>query len=253
MVSLGLPIDLEREIFECAALSRPKRIDRQPIFLRQPLIQVINSKLGSFFGDSVRHLMIPHVPESDTEGQFILSACTGVEDLWIYELPPYLLPFTRNLRLKRLHCGLTELFTSKEVDFTHPLFANITHLELIDSPEQFDQENGHSEHISPIAVHQDNTKLMKDPRFVVMQCEEFEKDWQMGAHTGEDYWARADAFVAKRRSGDVGRLMCLRTLYEIESSDHHGSPAGTGALTRTRTRQNPYPRSRGSGNTVQMA
>jgi hypothetical protein len=28
------------------------------------------------------------------------------------------------------------------------------------------------------------------------------------------------------------------------SSDRYGPPAGIGALTRTRTRQNPYPRSR---------
>ncbi|KAJ7763012.1 hypothetical protein B0H16DRAFT_1528478, partial [Mycena metata] len=283
MAPLALPIDLEREIFECAALCRPvgipalmlvawrvktwvepllyrtivlwpthrfasmpERIDRQPTFLRKPLIQVIKSKPASFFHDSVRHLMIPEVPENDTEGQFILSACTGVEDLWIYQLPPYLLPFTRNLPLRRLHCGLTELFVSKDVDFTHPLFANITHLELIDSPKEFDQEkwsglalipnlthlafNGlnflslwavlldqcrslrllvclvgssHSEVILSLAARQDDERLPRDPRFVVMQCEEFEKDWQMGAHTGEDYWARGEAVVAKHRSGEV--------------------------------------------------
>ncbi|KAJ7669851.1 hypothetical protein DFH06DRAFT_1320898 [Mycena polygramma] len=41
-----------------------------------------------------------------------------------------------------------------------------------------------------------------------MQCEEYEKDWQMGAHTGADYWARAEAFVALRRSGEIDPLDC---------------------------------------------
>ncbi|KAJ7022963.1 hypothetical protein C8F04DRAFT_1272030 [Mycena alexandri] len=44
--------------------------------------------------------------------------------------------------------------------------------------------------------------------------------------------------VDVRMCGRVAILVCLR------DSDHHGSPAGTGALTRARTRQNPYPCSR---------
>jgi hypothetical protein len=46
-------------------------------------------------------------------------------------------------------------------------------------------------------------KLRRDIRFVLMWCEEFEKDWQMGAHAGADYWACAEAFVTRRRSGEI--------------------------------------------------
>ncbi|KAJ7177074.1 hypothetical protein C8R46DRAFT_1078109, partial [Mycena filopes] len=288
MSASRLPSDLEREIFEFAALSRatgiptlmlvawrvktwvepllyrtivvwpthrfasmPERIDRQPIFRRQPLIQIMKSKPASFFQNAVRHVMISHLPEEDTEGQFILSTCPGIEDLWTYGIFPYMLPLMSSLRLKRLHCGLSDLLSSTATDFTHPLFANLTHLEVMDSPDQLQSEldkwagiaqipnlthlafndmdflplwaifldrcpslrllasivsgwaRAWAKATEELADHPDGVTLMKDPRFLLIQCKEFERDWQMGAHTGEDFWVRADVFVAKRRSGEV--------------------------------------------------
>jgi hypothetical protein len=45
--------------------------------------------------------------------------------------------------------------------------------------------------------------LAENPRFVVMQCDNYIADWQRGVLTGNDYWARADAFIAKRMSGEI--------------------------------------------------
>ncbi|KAJ6574530.1 hypothetical protein B0H19DRAFT_1124735 [Mycena capillaripes] len=282
----ALPIDLEREIFEISALSRPMRIPNlmlvawrvktwvepllyrtivvwrsarfapspqpiqgHPAFYRKTLIPIIKSKRASFFRDSTRHLLVHQIPEDDTEGQFILSACSGVEDLWIFEIHPHLLPLISELPLKRLYCGLYDLLKSNQITFTHRLFSRITHLEVIDSQQELDLDlwlglslipnlthlafNGlefislwpvlldkcrslrllvslwHGENgANRVAAHKDGEKLRRDTRFVLMWCEEFEKDWQMGAHASADYWARAEAFAGKRRSGEIDALEC---------------------------------------------
>ncbi|KAJ7841718.1 hypothetical protein B0H14DRAFT_3457307 [Mycena olivaceomarginata] len=54
-------------------------------------------------------------------------------------------------------------------------------------------------------------KLTKDPRFVIMDCRYQANDWEVGAHTGIDYWSRAGDLVAKRLSGEIDALQ-----YRIE-------------------------------------
>jgi hypothetical protein len=49
-----------------------------------------------------------------------------------------------------------------------------------------------------IAGHPDEQELAKDSRFVAMGCQSRTKDWRMGAHTGVDYWSRAEDFVSKQ-------------------------------------------------------
>ncbi|KAJ6476697.1 hypothetical protein C8R47DRAFT_657358 [Mycena vitilis] len=286
MPSSVLPIDLEREIFEIAALSRPLGIPNlmlvawriktwvepllyrtvvvwrsgryasppaaiagHPIFYRKNLLPIIALKSPSFLKDSVRHFLIHQIPDDDTEGQSILSLCTGIENLWIFEIYPHLLPLVNDLPLKRLHCGFYCLLALQRLDFTRRLFSRLTHYEVIDYPSEADFEvwrglalipnlthlafnglsclfllpfvleecrslqllvvlNGDNGGAERVADHADGRKLLRDPRFVVMQCEEYEKDWQMGAATGADYWARAEAFVALRRSGEIDPLHC---------------------------------------------
>ncbi|KAJ6543059.1 hypothetical protein B0H19DRAFT_1381027 [Mycena capillaripes] len=50
------------------------------------------------------------------------------------------------------------------------------------------------------------TALSRDLRFVKMRNKNLFRDWQMGTHTGVDYWARAEDFIAKRRSGEINSL-----------------------------------------------
>jgi hypothetical protein len=231
----------------------PAPIEGHPTFYRRNLIPIIKSKPTSFFRDSVRHLLIHQIPEDDTEGQSILSACSGIEDLWIFELCPHHLPVISDLPLKRLYCGLHPLLNSNEINFRHRLFSRLTHLEVIDSQTEVDLElwcglalipnlthlafNGLNflpvwptllencpllqllicfwdgdDGLIIVAADKDGDKVRRDPRFVLTRCEEFEKDWQLGAHTGADYWVRAEAFAAKRRSGEIAGVLRLPTL-----------------------------------------
>ncbi|KAJ7669842.1 hypothetical protein DFH06DRAFT_1468610 [Mycena polygramma] len=286
MPSSALPIDLERELFDIAALSRPLGIPKlmlvawrvktwvepllyrtivvwrsgpyappppaiagHPLFYRKTLLPIVESKGRSFFKDSVRHFFVDQIFEDDTEIQSILSVCTGIENLWIFEILPHLLPLVDDLPLERLHCGFFNLLAFKQLDFTHRLFSRLTHYEVIDYPSEEDFEvwrglalipnlthlafnglscifllpflleecrsllllvvlYGDSGGAERVADHVDGHKLLRDPRFVVMKCEEYEKDWQMGAATGADYWSRAEAFVALRRSGEIDPLDC---------------------------------------------
>ncbi|KAF7358397.1 hypothetical protein MVEN_00889800 [Mycena venus] len=57
-----------------------------------------------------------------------------------------------------------------------------------------------------IPRHKDKEELVRDERFVVMENKFYTKEWILGAHTGIDYWSRADDFVAKRRSGEIDAL-----------------------------------------------
>ncbi|KAJ7362449.1 hypothetical protein DFH08DRAFT_323230 [Mycena albidolilacea] len=135
----NLPNDLEREIFKISAVSRPlciptlmlvawrvkvwveptlyrtiviwqsarfaptpTPIEGHPTFYRKTLIPIIKSKPLPFFRDSVRHLLIHQIPEEDTQGQFILSACSGLEDLCVFELHP-LSSHSQHFPLKRLY------------------------------------------------------------------------------------------------------------------------------------------------------
>lgn len=44
-----------------------------------------------------------------------------------------------------------------------------------------------------------------DPRLVVMVMviDSFTEDWELGARGGDDFWARADAFIARKRVGEI--------------------------------------------------
>ncbi|KAF8192679.1 hypothetical protein K438DRAFT_1762026 [Mycena galopus ATCC 62051] len=57
-----------------------------------------------------------------------------------------------------------------------------------------------------IPHHQDKEQLAQDQRFVILECKLHTENWILGAHTGIDYWSRADDFVAKRRSGEIDVL-----------------------------------------------
>ncbi|KAJ7466650.1 hypothetical protein B0H11DRAFT_2197566 [Mycena galericulata] len=91
----------------------------------------IQSTPTSVFRSSVRHLCLNLVPNPVVE--FILTASSGVEDLWITsaESIAFLLPIIGAMPLKRLYCHLEDLFIpDTQIDFTHQLFSHLTHLEI---------------------------------------------------------------------------------------------------------------------------
>ncbi|KAK7014418.1 hypothetical protein R3P38DRAFT_3003486, partial [Favolaschia claudopus] len=59
---------------------------------------------------------------------------------------------------------------------------------------------------------------IQDSRVVVMVILKFQHEWEQGARFGNDFWARADAFVARRRDGDVKRsISYIRSLIPIDT------------------------------------
>jgi hypothetical protein len=186
---------------------------------------------------SVRNLFVYDVPTN------VLSAFTGLENLFttrhfddalIHKFP-----------LKHLHC---HYFGSELI--THPSFSKITHLELFSGIEQQETQSALATlphlthfavnlapsilvcaevlHINSLrafiilqtpAVNQHTVRqyrkldtLVDDVRFVMLPVPEYTADWQRGALTGRDYWARADTFIAKRSSGDIDRASFLALL-----------------------------------------
>ncbi|KAJ7710615.1 hypothetical protein B0H17DRAFT_1027434 [Mycena rosella] len=245
LVAWRVKIWVEPLLYRTIVLSPPTHppIDRHPVFHRDLLMNLINSKPASFLRGAVRHLLLYRVHTDDVEA--IVSACPAVENLWVLVNGIHnLLPLIQNLPLKRLHVHSTQLFASlSKNDFTHRVFAHITHLEIFDSYiiTGIDLEVWSGISLIPNLSHLsfndeefltlctmllrtcnslrvlvlldvdppdvlEQPELVKDHRFVCMGCSQHVKDWQMGAHMGVDYWSRAEEFVAKRRSGEIDLL-----------------------------------------------
>ncbi|KAF7369467.1 hypothetical protein MVEN_00276400 [Mycena venus] len=289
----ALPPELERAVFETAAYTRPLSIPKfmlvawrvkiwlepllfqtivvsrrrehdlladteslrdHPTFQPHILLPIIQSASFPFPGASVRNLLVPWI--SNKDAAVILSACRCVENLWINPTGGELFHLIEDLPLKQLYCNVEDIFgPQRQIDFTHRLFANITHFEVFDG---FVFKSVHPElwtgialipHLTHlgfndeglvdtwltlltsckslrvlvvlepglrtlIAGHPDEQILAKDPRFVAMGCEFETKDWRLGAHTGIDYWSRAEDFIVRRRSGEVDALQ-----YTIEEDE----------------------------------
>ncbi|KAJ7120028.1 hypothetical protein C8R44DRAFT_736884 [Mycena epipterygia] len=70
----------------------------------------------------------------------------------------------------------------------------------------------------PFGGHDDTGKFAEDPRDVAMECASFTADWQMGAHMGADYRSRAEAFIAKRMSGEIDVVFFIYILsYDVNA------------------------------------
>ncbi|KAK7048975.1 tyrosinase central domain-containing protein [Favolaschia claudopus] len=153
-----LPTELERLVFECAAVNRSRiptlllvahrvRIWLEPILYHllllngirsiESVLTVILSKPPSFLESAVRHLLLYSSPFSlkpDTLSQF-LHRCPGIISLSLIGdiTGPHLLPALAQMHtLKRLSIEMKLLFPDSQVDLDHPLFASITHLELFE-------------------------------------------------------------------------------------------------------------------------
>ncbi|KAJ6482775.1 hypothetical protein C8R45DRAFT_307567 [Mycena sanguinolenta] len=173
-VSPAFPPELEQTIFELTALLWPPSISRlmlvawrvklwvEPLLYRtiivgpyklrwnkieketrpspiacDTLLSLIQSKQSAFFHDYVRNLCLYHSHGTKD----ILSICSSIDNLWLWAddsegIAVTDIHFTRPL--KRLHGPLSAIFRSSAIDFAHPLFLSITHLEISDSPPSID-------------------------------------------------------------------------------------------------------------------
>ncbi|KAJ7230840.1 hypothetical protein B0H12DRAFT_221048 [Mycena haematopus] len=147
--------------------------------------------------------------------------------------------------LRRLSVEVEYLFgfPSAGIDFTHPLFSHITHLQLRDFLGNVQWEKWRGLAIIPNLTHLAFTvekslsffqstltacpglqvliflyyrpnpgvgleSLAQDTRFVCLRIpilQEFEEDWQIGARGGDDFWVHAERFIAQRNCGEIDR------------------------------------------------
>lgn len=178
------------------------------------------------------HLILPHCQRIENLG---LSTS--------YKAHPHLFSLVLTLPLKRFYGALGPLFGSlPRVDLTHQFFGQITHLGLCDYPcEIVDSEFWSGLPLIPNLTHFSLDSawldafpavlrtcpslrvlvgiglpmyegpppglgtLPNDPRFVMMDLDSEDSDWQIGTRTGNDYWARAENFIAKRKAGIIDR------------------------------------------------
>ncbi|KAJ7444654.1 hypothetical protein B0H11DRAFT_2291213 [Mycena galericulata] len=141
------------------------------------------------------------------------------------------------LRPSKFAIALDTLFGRTHlVDFSLPLFATVTHLDLFDSDFAEPWPNlallpalthlALLEHIlldvkiqilrnCPhvevlVSMHTqpesfEGLPFAEDVRFVFMSLsnEQYKLDWKSGVNGGMDFWARADKFVAMKRRGKI--------------------------------------------------
>ncbi|KAF7342160.1 hypothetical protein MVEN_01803800 [Mycena venus] len=266
-----LPVELERKIFELAAHSHSKSIPilflvahRVKLWLEPILYSVVvfsdplpghvcfepthftSAIQSQAISEHVTNLFIPfdskQAPDLDLD--LILASCSAVQNLVLFPKQTDLLPFLSSMPLRRLTIPLDDVFSPANIDFLHPLFSHITHLELMDGP----LDNSRWEEYSGLALLPNLTHLSflvqrslrifqgalaacpalqvlvalywkfhvfdpamgleslgQDTRFVCMPAPSFAQDWQIGARGGEDFWVRAEKFIAQRVSGQIDR------------------------------------------------
>ncbi|KAJ7471125.1 hypothetical protein FB451DRAFT_1399869 [Mycena latifolia] len=266
-----LPLELERHILELAASLYPRCISAlllvaarvknwiDPLRYRvlsvqwvpQPnpgsrfsvraLTRLLAAKPPAFFHAHVRHVRFRY-HHASADITRTLTICDAIADLGLArigggtDLPALLAA----LPLQRLSLIVDELFPHKTLDdFAHPMFAHVTHLDVLDYCEggwdtwagltrlpalthlSFHDANvprgvyegalAHCAKLQVLVVVCSEEVLLDmhpwasaalegDMRFVMLYVDDELEDWERGARGGEDYWAVADMMVKARRA-----------------------------------------------------
>ncbi|KAJ7236852.1 hypothetical protein B0H12DRAFT_1327176 [Mycena haematopus] len=254
-----LPPELERHIFELAANSHFKSIStlllvahRVKTWLEPMLysVMVASGALPGYVCFDAAHLssavqspaISQHVKNLLTTCyavplvhlERILSRCSAIQDLALIGGDPIILPFISARPLRLSICR--RLFPSAGVDFTHPLFSRLTHLQFIDGLDTTQEWSGlatipNLTHLAFLRAKSlsifrtalntcprlqvliylysvDNPgagleSLAHDTRFVCFLNPPFYEDWQIGARGGDDFWVRTEKFIAQRNCGEI--------------------------------------------------
>ncbi|KAJ7479453.1 hypothetical protein B0H11DRAFT_1276209 [Mycena galericulata] len=280
-----LPIELERLIFELAAETRSAipnlilvaqcvRAWLEPLLYRSlqllrprivaRAIESVPTKQPTFLASTVRHVIV-YASILDLHPEtFVrfLESCPGITSLFIMGniTCRRLLPVLGNMRIQRLSVNLGLLFLRRRrsgrtgfcpVNMNHPLFAAVSHLNILDWFDIEDEEPQAMQWLKdlsrlPALTHlafgspphpqvmstvldscprldallamfpvinnkQDAAKeyleyiggAISDSRFVVAMYNEYDTDWELGARGGNDIWARAEEFIARKKCGEV--------------------------------------------------
>ncbi|KAJ6527039.1 hypothetical protein B0H19DRAFT_1385488 [Mycena capillaripes] len=227
---------IEPLLYHTMAVEYGLPISDFPTYRANVVISTIRTKPPSFWHGGVRNLALFSANMYDAAG--ILSVCTGVENLTLLYVHEAWIPLIASLPLKHLYACCYPLF--RALTPGHQMFSRITHLEIDDSLHDPDGYGGRALAALPQLTHlsfnysgliplcprllewcstlrvlvclneyalRENqthaTSLVRDVRFVVMRLPNYVKDWYMGAQYGEDYWSRAEIFIARRRAGTI--------------------------------------------------
>ncbi|KAJ7670760.1 hypothetical protein DFH06DRAFT_141753 [Mycena polygramma] len=274
-----LPSGLEKEIFETTAMLHPESIRTLALVARRVKIWVeasryrtlyiCGSKAGSYGVANSPHaltldalatlatseptvlrehaLNVAFVGCDNTVVTKILSECDAISNLLLFFVGhPSHLARLSVLRLERLSVVLQLLFPPPCArDFTHSLFAAITHLDVwtpMSTQRDWEHWSGLPQipHLSHLSFHDspnisnvlcqaalthcislkvlvivatdshlDRSEVAAgDPRLVVVYVSDFLGEWASGAQGGVDYWVRAEQLVEQRRSGMTTSYVC---------------------------------------------
>ncbi|KAJ7749694.1 hypothetical protein B0H16DRAFT_1691808 [Mycena metata] len=149
--------ELEREIFEETALMHKSSIPNlilvarrvfvwiEPLLYRVVCVEIPSLKLvrailtsekpPPFFHNAVRHLALLRGPSTSIDNLRVLGLCRGISSFGATNLNvdgAVLVGLEHCVNLRRLSLCLSLLFDTA-VDFTHPIFRSLTHLDLFDS------------------------------------------------------------------------------------------------------------------------
>ncbi|KAJ7289570.1 hypothetical protein C8J57DRAFT_1706372 [Mycena rebaudengoi] len=157
-----LPLELERRVFELAALSNQRaillllQVARRTLIWIEPLLyrvvvwqqsystekkgretsaalRALQSKPAHFVHTAVRHIIIhsgDHTNHPTEDMDALLRRCTGGIAFVAggAYVSPLLLPILEHIRVRRLSIRLDNLFQGRTVDLHHPLLFSVTHL-----------------------------------------------------------------------------------------------------------------------------
>ncbi|KAJ7618057.1 hypothetical protein FB45DRAFT_1007672 [Roridomyces roridus] len=271
-----LPLDLERAILEISAWSSPREIpilmlvahrvkvwvepllyrvvflsdydpklECIPVFTYAVFLHLLATKPAGFLQKAVKHLYLGErdmddSPEThDEDLRSILQTCTDVTDFFDFQGTH--LELVQSLKcVRRIAVNCRHLYhVPSHTNFSHPMFRNLTHLEVLDETNDADLAGiPHIPHLSHFAFNllgmcpsvfssvvpacprlacivllqraDDMDHRLKpfldDERFVLIHQSDFTFDWQRAATGGVNYWDVADAFIRARRAGRVGRI-----------------------------------------------
>ncbi|KAJ8454945.1 hypothetical protein ONZ45_g19108 [Pleurotus djamor] len=151
-----LPFELERDIFEWAALAFPSEAPKlclvarrvqewlEPVIYRVIVLdypfkgvdlfmRAISMKPQAFFHKNVKTLCLT-ASVSFHYAEKALAVCTGVQNLICWSAAPMagLLPIIHNHPLQKLSIKIETVFPSDAIpDFRHPIFSKVTHLDIV--------------------------------------------------------------------------------------------------------------------------
>lgn len=108
-----------------------------PILTAELFIRTLDSRPASFFAKYVTNLRITN-SMTFSQASRILSVCTGAVNISCWASPTTkagLLPVIRLHPVQKLSVKLEDIMDlSPTLDFSHPLFENLTHLEIVNPP-----------------------------------------------------------------------------------------------------------------------